>query len=317
MRAGLRPADAPGQRGACCRSTCAAATRAGSAGPPAAAAGSRALSRSAISRSQGLKAQVGLQTRPGRTGSSTLYLDGFHPARAAGRSGQPRPGCWRSWACSGMARRSWCICALRERGTDAWAAVCEISATRGDAPPALRHRRQREGAARRRRAERGRRRAIQRCTVHKLRNLLTHAPRRLHDKLRDDYHAIVSAEDRVAARRAYTSLLSEVDEDLCGGGERAWKKAGAELLAVPATLPAEPVEEPPQHQRARTAEPGVPTPREDRGKAARARTAVPGALFGLVATRADDRVPEARRLQQQDMAIALTGAPRRTPAEAA
>jgi putative transposase len=41
--------------------------------------------------------------------------------------------------------------------------------------------------------------AIQRCTVHKLRNLLTAAPQRLHDDVRADYHAIIGAEDGAAA----------------------------------------------------------------------------------------------------------------------
>jgi transposase-like protein len=45
----------------------------------------------------------------------------------------------------------------------------------------------------------------QRCTVHKLRNLLTITPRR-HDELRADYHAIVRAEDGAAAQRASTAF---------------------------------------------------------------------------------------------------------------
>ena len=50
---------------------------------------------------------------------------------------------------------------------------------------------------------------IQRCTVHKLRNLLTTAPRRLHDELRADYHAIVWAEDAAGARRAYAAFCQK------------------------------------------------------------------------------------------------------------
>jgi putative transposase len=33
----------------------------------------------------------------------------------------------------------------------------------------------------------------QRCTVHKLRNLLAHAPKRLHDEVTSDYHAMMYA----------------------------------------------------------------------------------------------------------------------------
>src|SRR3954449_5895424 len=43
----------------------------------------------------------------------------------------------------------------------------------------------------------------QRCTVHKHRNLLAHAPERLHDELTADYHDMIYAESapEVAARR--------------------------------------------------------------------------------------------------------------------
>ena len=44
---------------------------------------------------------------------------------------------------------------------------------------------------------------IQRCTVHKLRNLLGHAPKHLHDELAEDYHDMIYAgtADEVQARR--------------------------------------------------------------------------------------------------------------------
>ena len=71
--------------------------------------------------------------------------------------------------------------------------------------------------------------AIQRCTVHKLRNLLTHAPRRLHDELRDDYHAIVFAEDGAAARRAYLAFVRKWTKG-CPGAVTSLEEAGVELL---------------------------------------------------------------------------------------
>jgi putative transposase len=49
----------------------------------------------------------------------------------------------------------------------------------------------------------------QRCAVHKLRNLLSHAPERLYDEIRTDFHAIVYAEDEVAARSAYDKMLKK------------------------------------------------------------------------------------------------------------
>jgi putative transposase len=64
--------------------------------------------------------------------------------------------------------------------------------------------------------------------VHKLRNLLTHAPRRLHDELRDDYHAIVFTADG-AARRAYLAFVKKWTKG-CPGAVMSLEEAGAELL---------------------------------------------------------------------------------------
>ncbi|MCC7194058.1 MAG: transposase [Gemmatimonadaceae bacterium] len=47
---------------------------------------------------------------------------------------------------------------------------------------------------------------VQRCTVHKLRNLLAKAPRRLHDELTEDYRRMIhaaAAADVSAARKAF------------------------------------------------------------------------------------------------------------------
>jgi len=73
--------------------------------------------------------------------------------------------------------------------------------------------------------------AIQRCTVHKLRNLLTTAPRRLHDELRADYHAIVMAEDGAAAQRAATAFCGKWAKT-CAGAVKSLQEAGAELLTL-------------------------------------------------------------------------------------
>ena len=43
----------------------------------------------------------------------------------------------------------------------------------------------------------------QRCSVHKLRNLQVYVPKRLHEELRDDYHQIIYAENKPAARAEY------------------------------------------------------------------------------------------------------------------
>jgi putative transposase len=69
----------------------------------------------------------------------------------------------------------------------------------------------------------------QRCVVHKLRNLIAHAPRRLHDEIRTDFHAIIYAEDAAAARAAYEAFLRKWRK-LHEGVARSLQEAGAELL---------------------------------------------------------------------------------------
>jgi len=191
----------------------------------------RALSKSAISRIvQGLKAQ--LEAWRARTLADldlvALYLDGFHlRVRLGGRvSSVP------VLAVLGVQRSGQKVLVhLSLRGsesTNAWAAVCEDLAARGvrapqlciiDGGKGLRAAVEQTWPAA----------AIQRCTVHKLRNLLTHAPRRLHDELRDDYHAIVFAEDGAAARRAYLAFIKTWAKG-CPGAVTSLEEAGAELL---------------------------------------------------------------------------------------
>jgi putative transposase len=191
----------------------------------------RALSKSAISRIvQGLKAQ--LEAWRARTLADldlvALYLDGFHLRVRLGGRVSPVP----VLAVLGVQRSGQKVLVhLSLRGSEstaAWAAVCEDLAARGvrapqlcilDGGKGLRAAVERTWPAA----------AIQRCTVHKLRNLLTHAPRRLHDALRDDYHAIVFAEDGAAARRAYLAFIKTWTKG-CPGAVTSLEEAGAELL---------------------------------------------------------------------------------------
>lgn len=71
--------------------------------------------------------------------------------------------------------------------------------------------------------------AVQRCTVHKLRNLEAHAPKRLHDELRQDYREIVYAEHERAARRAWLRFTSKWKR-LCPAVVESLEEAGEELL---------------------------------------------------------------------------------------
>lgn len=50
---------------------------------------------------------------------------------------------------------------------------------------------------------------IQRCVVHKLRNLEDHCPRHARPELRRDFHAIIYALDGIAARHAFQSFLTK------------------------------------------------------------------------------------------------------------
>jgi transposase-like protein len=191
----------------------------------------RALSKSAISRIvQGLKAQ--LEAWQARTLADldlvALYLDGFHLRVRLGGRVSPVPVLA---VLGGQRSGQKLLVHLSLRGsesTTAWAAVCEDLAARGvrvpqlcvlDGGKGLRAAVERTWPAA----------AIQRCTVHKLRNLLTHAPRRLHDELRDDYHAIVFAEDGAAARRAYLAFMKKWTKG-CPGAVTSLEEAGAELL---------------------------------------------------------------------------------------
>ena len=71
--------------------------------------------------------------------------------------------------------------------------------------------------------------AVQRCTVHKLRNLEAHAPKRLHEELREDYHEIVYAEDEQAARRASLKFTTKWKKR-CPAVAESLEEAGSELL---------------------------------------------------------------------------------------
>jgi transposase-like protein len=70
---------------------------------------------------------------------------------------------------------------------------------------------------------------VQRCAVHKLRNLLSHAPKRAHDEIRDDFHAIVYAEDFGKAEVAYDAMVKKWRKQGAAVAE-SLEEAGKELL---------------------------------------------------------------------------------------
>jgi transposase-like protein len=69
----------------------------------------------------------------------------------------------------------------------------------------------------------------QRCVVHKLRNLLSHAPKALHDDIRDDFHAIVYAENGGVAKAAYQAMVKKWRK-LAEGVAKSLEEAGDEIL---------------------------------------------------------------------------------------
>lgn len=70
---------------------------------------------------------------------------------------------------------------------------------------------------------------VQRCAVHKLRNLLDHCPTHAHAELRRDYHRILSATDPMAARQAYEAFVVKWRR-LCPPVAKSLEEAGHRLL---------------------------------------------------------------------------------------
>src|SRR3989454_1564504 len=74
-----------------------------------------------------------------------------------------------------------------------------------------------------------RRAAVQRCCVHKLRNLERKAPKHALAEIRDDFHRIVYAANAEAARTAYT-LFERTWVKRCSGVVTSLREGGEELL---------------------------------------------------------------------------------------
>lgn len=71
--------------------------------------------------------------------------------------------------------------------------------------------------------------AVQRCTVHKLRNIERHVPRHALEEVRTDYHRIVYADSVEAARHAYRAFLVKWSKRASKVAE-SLEEAGEELL---------------------------------------------------------------------------------------
>jgi putative transposase len=119
---------------------------------------------------------------------------------------------------------------MGQESTAAWEAVMEDLVTRGLPAPILCVI---DGHAGLRRAVAAAwpRTAIQRCLVHKLRNILAHAPEAVRDELRADFHAIADAPSARAAEAAHARFL-ETWRSRCPGAVKSLLEAGADLLTV-------------------------------------------------------------------------------------
>jgi putative transposase len=69
----------------------------------------------------------------------------------------------------------------------------------------------------------------QRCTVHKLRNLIGKAPKHAHEAVREDYHRIVYAETLDTAQKAREAFLGKWKRP-CPGVAASLEEAGENLL---------------------------------------------------------------------------------------
>lgn len=70
---------------------------------------------------------------------------------------------------------------------------------------------------------------VQRCVVHKLRNLLAHAPKHTHEAIKEDYHAIIYAVNREEALAAWDRFEKKWRKQ-CPGVVKSLLEAQAELL---------------------------------------------------------------------------------------
>lgn len=70
---------------------------------------------------------------------------------------------------------------------------------------------------------------IQRCTKHKLENLSTHAPKRLYEKIKADYHSIIYADSGEQARDAWEQFERRWQKD-CPKVVKSLREGGEELL---------------------------------------------------------------------------------------
>ena len=91
--------------------------------------------------------------------------------------------------------------------------------------------------------------AVQRCTVHKHRNLLAHAPKHLHEEISDDYRDMIYAATR---GEVWTRRKAFIRKSGCKMPRRRRQLRGSRRQAVHIhAVPAEPMEVDPNLERDR------------------------------------------------------------------
>ena len=101
----------------------------------------------------------------------------------------------------------------------------------------------------------------QRCTVHKHRNLLAHAPRRLHEEVSADYNDMIYATSAAEVEQRRRTFIRKWRLK-CKAVADSVEEAGDRLFTF-TRLSAEPMEERAYHQRDRAPPRGVQAPHQD------------------------------------------------------
>ena len=109
----------------------------------------------------------------------------------------------------------------------------------------------------------------QRCTVHKHRNLLAHAPDALHDEVTADYTDMIYAETAKEVEAAPPGVPAQVAAALPGRGRQPRGGRRAPVRLPPSAL--EPMEVGADHERDRAVARGVQAPDQDPDRAALGR----------------------------------------------
>jgi putative transposase len=195
--------------------------------------GDAPLSRSAVSRVMRILREQceAWRTRPlVDRGILYLFLDAIHVRVRVDRRVQVVPVLVALGVTAAGEKELLALQLVTSESTAAWAALVEDLAGRGLAAPVLCVI---DGNAGVRRAVTTTwpKTLVQRCVVHKLRNLEAHAPKRALDELRADYHAITQASSLRVAQDAYRRFIARW-QPRSEAVVRSLKEAGEELLTV-------------------------------------------------------------------------------------